>query len=318
MRIFYNFVRISSCFCLILCFSCAVSQGTVFKVTVAPSSYDFGQSRIGTDCNSSLFTVTNKGRVAVDITSIELSGTNPGSYSVVASIPMNINPGSSKSFTVKFIPSDLGLKEAMFSIHHSEIGSPIRISLKGSGIGTNSPLTIFEDDFSDRKGWTMTHGQNHTGTASWFYFASSNITGGSWTYLSADSNHNPWDEFDEYVDSPKIDCSHFTSGTITLEFDGNYQDNDYYRGYWWWSDYGRLLVYDGSKWIEIDKYDSDWSPTGQHVTYYISAQALGNSELQICFHYYRVYDYWSWHNWNYVYEDHYFKVDNVKLTHTPE
>ena len=298
---------------LIVFCSCVVSHKTVLKVSVDPSNYDFGQSRINTDCNSNNFVMSNKGLDAIEVTSIELTGMNPGSFNVVATVPMNIASKCEKTVSVKFAPSDIGAKTAILSFYHSGKNSPILVNLEGLAIGTNSPLTIFEDDFSTRKGWTMTHGADHTGDAVWLYFASSNITGGSWTYLSADSNHNPYDKFDEYADSPIIDCSAYTSGTITLEFDGNYQDNDPYSWYW---DYAELLVYDGNTWVTLDTYNDDWSPNGQHRIYYVSNEALRNPSFQISLYYCGWHDWW-WNYWNYVYHDHYFKVDNVKLTHTP-
>ena len=98
-----------------------------------------------------------------------------------------------------------------------------------------------------------------------------------------------------------IDCSSYTSGTITLEFDGNYQDFDPNPN----EDFARVRVWDGNTtWQLVDTYSTSWASNGEHKVYDVSSDALGNVDFQVYFYYLG-------------YNDWFFQVDNVKLTHTP-
>ena len=107
---------------------------------------------------------------------------------------------------------------------------------------------------------------------------------------------------DEYIESPVIDCSAFTSGTITLEFDFNFQRYEQNA----FDDFAILEVYDGLQWVEIEKYETDtpdfWG--GEHKSYNVSTYALSIANFQIRFYYTGSFDWFT-------------EIDNIKLTHTP-
>ncbi len=266
--------------------------------SVAPTAQDFGLVRIGASSNPITFTISNVGNSVLNVTNIDLTGSNAGDFSFNAVIPMNIDAGNNSDFTVTFTPTSIGVKHATINITHNAVGSPSTIDITGT---VDPSIVLFEDDFTvDMGWWVLDSGPAHTGSAEWAFFASGNNTGGSGQFISANSELNNTDFFDEYIISPDIDCTAYTSGTIKLEFDGNYQDFDSSPN----GDFGGLAVWDGFNVQVLEEYTTSWNTNGVHKSYTVSVHAYGNPFF--CFFFYYTGS-----------ADKYFNVDNVVLSHKP-
>ncbi len=266
--------------------------------SIAPTSQDFGLVRIGENSNPFTFTITNVGNSILNVTNIDLTGADAGEFSLNTVLPMDIDPGNNSDFTVTFSPTSIGVKNATLTITHNAFGSPSTVTLTGKD---DPSIALFEDDFTTDMGWwVLDSGNLHTGSATWDFFTSDNNTGGSGQFIGANSELNSIDFFDEYIISPDIDCTAYTTGKIMLEFDGNYQDFDPNPD----ADIGGLAVWDGFVVQVMEEYSSDWNSNGEHKSYDVSIHAYGNPFFAFFFYYRGE-------------ADLYFKVDNVILTYTP-
>ena len=264
---------------------------------LSATTFDFGGIVIGKSSSPQKFTISNPGTANLTVSSILLSGTNSNEFALNAVFPLNISGGGSEDIEVTFNPVTIGTKSAAVTFVHNASTSPDTLTLAGEGL-TNI-VTLFVDDFSSMKGWSAYSDTLHTGTAQWLYFSGGNDTGGSGDFIGADSNYNSTDYFDEYLYSPSVDSSMYSSGTITLEFDGNYQDDVLSA-----NDAAVVAVWDGAGWNVLAVYTTSWNTNGEHVSFDISTYAYGNNDLVIGFYYTGQNNYW-------------FDIDNVTITYKP-
>ena len=294
------------CFLLFFVVSCNEGNGTSPpkpQFSISPTSHDFGSITVG-NIASNTFTITNNGDATLNVTAIVFTGANASDFSTNATFPINVSSsGGTSNITVFFSPGAVGARSATMEITHNASGSPATVSLSGTGTSV-VPTTILEEDFEGAAtGWTAYSVGSSSGTNPWYLEDGSlrvNFTGGTGSFVNCDSDlAGSGVTLAEELWSPVIDCSSYVSGTITLEFDGNFQNLGA-------SDKAAVVVWDGFGLQVVDTYLTDWSSTGEHKIYDVSTYAFGNSVFQIYFWYTDGGD-WAW----------FFQVDNVKLTHIP-
>jgi len=113
--------------------------GTQAALAASPSSFNFGSVLVG-NSGTQAFTITNSGTTAANISGITVAGTG---YSLSGvSTPLTLNPGQNTSFTAKFTPASAGNLTGTISIASDAPGSPLAISLSGTGTQAQPQLTI--------------------------------------------------------------------------------------------------------------------------------------------------------------------------------
>ena len=87
--------------------------------SVDPTSNDYGDQRVGTSSGTQTFTFTNEfGVTAVTVTSVDLSGTNPGDFSIDSENCTSGSPiaaGGTCTAEVSFGPTATGARAALTS-----------------------------------------------------------------------------------------------------------------------------------------------------------------------------------------------------------
>jgi Bacterial Ig-like domain (group 3)/FG-GAP-like repeat/Abnormal spindle-like microcephaly-assoc'd, ASPM-SPD-2-Hydin len=107
--------------------------GTGTYVQFTPASWNFGNQPIGTRSLPKRFTLSNKGHVTVDITSIAITGTDPGDFADTNTCGNKLAAGGSCFITVTFTPAANGARTADISVSDNGGGSPQTVVLSGSG-----------------------------------------------------------------------------------------------------------------------------------------------------------------------------------------
>ncbi len=102
----------------------------------SPSSVNFGSVTTSTTSTQSV-QITNSGGSTTTISQVAASGTG---FSVGAvALPMNLPPGQSANFSVKFSPSSAGTKTGSLNISSNASDPSLSVALAGSGV---SPATL--------------------------------------------------------------------------------------------------------------------------------------------------------------------------------
>ncbi len=95
----------------------------------APSSVDFGSITVGTSSTQSL-TVTNMGVSSTTISGATVAG---GGFSFKGPVlPLNLQPGTSATFSVSFLPPTLGSAQGSLSLSGKQ--SSVTVALGGTGV----------------------------------------------------------------------------------------------------------------------------------------------------------------------------------------
>jgi hypothetical protein len=107
--------------------------GTGTEVELAPSSLNFGNQTVGTTSAAQSITLTNVGSTQMKLTSISLTGSNPGDFSETNTCGSTVAARGSCTITVKFTPMAVGARSATVSIKDNGGGSPQKVTLSGTG-----------------------------------------------------------------------------------------------------------------------------------------------------------------------------------------
>ncbi len=277
---------------------------------VNSTSINFSGVKINTKI-AKTFEIANIGTADLSIISMIFSGSGKDAFRVKSGrAPFIVTPRNQKEVEIEFEPSDIEIFDAELIIAYNNVKSPAIIHLTGTGILSKNVL--FDEDWdglgSFPFSWLVTDGG--TGGSNlyktWFLEDGThdeNLTPGSDKCASCNSDLAGTSvTLDEYLTSPMIDCSAYTSGQIQLEFDGNFQRNENNS----YIDKARIDVFDGNSWQIVAEYLTDWQDFygGEHKIFDISQHALGNSILKVRFYYTGQYDW-------------FFQVDNVEIVHSP-
>ncbi|MCD4657994.1 MAG: choice-of-anchor D domain-containing protein [Planctomycetes bacterium] len=265
----------------------------IFEIA-PPSPFDFQKASLG-DTKTETFTISNVGGRDLTITAIAVAG----DFTVTAgNAPFTITAGNSHTVDIRFAPQSVGIVNENIVFTNTAPTSPDTLEVTGEGF-RGLPFT---EDFESTAiaqiptDWTITRdsGSNTAGTQwSWQVPSwGSNTTGGSGKFVICDSDRFANAIYRDYIVTPTIDCSSYSTGTVTLEFDMHF---DYLS-----ADTAKVEVYDGATWHTLQTWTSD---TTGHKSFNITTHALSNSDLKVRFYYSNTMT-WMW----------YFKLDNVEIT----
>ncbi len=112
-------------------------------ISVNPASLTFGTQNTGTTSAAQSVTITNTGNQPVSISSIALTGTNPGDFAISANnCPTSLGVGAACSLSAAFSPTAVGTRSAAVTIADNASGSPQTVSLTGTGQTPNPTQTL--------------------------------------------------------------------------------------------------------------------------------------------------------------------------------
>ena len=120
------------------------------EIDVSPLSLNFPNTTVGQNSLTQDITVDNTGGSDLTLSSITLTGTNPGEFEITAgdSTPVVISGGGSHTITVRFTPSAAQASTANVQILSDDADEgTVNVSL--SGTGEAAPLPLFEVDPAD-------------------------------------------------------------------------------------------------------------------------------------------------------------------------
>lgn len=99
---------------------------------LSPASLNFGTHAVGTASVPRMATLTNSGSAALNISSIDLTGTNASEFGLTHNCPASLAAGANCSLDATFSPTNAGMKSAAISIASDASGSPHMVALSGT------------------------------------------------------------------------------------------------------------------------------------------------------------------------------------------
>jgi hypothetical protein len=109
-------------------------KGTGTYIQLTPTSVNFGNQAVGTKSLTKKITLSNKGSVAVSITSIMITGTDASDFAEITNCGTSVAAGATCLIGVTFTPLATGARSASISIADNGGGSPQQVRLNGTGI----------------------------------------------------------------------------------------------------------------------------------------------------------------------------------------
>jgi hypothetical protein len=113
--------------------------GTAPSVSFSASNIAFGSQAVGASSPPSGVTLFNTGNGTLSITSITITGANPGDFSQTNTCGVSVAVGANCTITAVFTPTVAGARAATISIADNATGSPQSIALTGTGT-TGGPV----------------------------------------------------------------------------------------------------------------------------------------------------------------------------------
>ncbi|MDR3676720.1 MAG: choice-of-anchor D domain-containing protein [Acidobacteriota bacterium] len=143
--------------------------GTSAGVGLSATILTFGSQLLGTSTAAQSVTLTNNGNSALSITSLAVTGANPGDFPETTTCGSSVAAGGSCTMSVTFTPTAPGDRTAAITITDSAIGSPQAIILTGTGTNPAVSLTASSLAFGNQNLGTTSPAQsvslNNTGNA---------------------------------------------------------------------------------------------------------------------------------------------------------
>ena len=84
--------------------------GTQSGISISPASVAFGNQPVGTTSGAQIVTLTNTGTATLNITSINLTGTNPSYFAKTGSCGFTLAPGANCPMSITFTPQPLSAR----------------------------------------------------------------------------------------------------------------------------------------------------------------------------------------------------------------
>jgi len=131
-------------------------------LSASPAAVSFGNVPMGSTSNQSL-TITNSGTSAVTISQAGASGAGFAIGGIT--LPVNLNPGNSATFTASFAPSSTGNASGAASFSSSQLSSPLVAQMTGAGTAVAPSITAQPVSSSVVAGQTATFFVSASGTA---------------------------------------------------------------------------------------------------------------------------------------------------------
>ncbi|HMD83309.1 MAG TPA: choice-of-anchor D domain-containing protein, partial [Terriglobia bacterium] len=143
--------------------------GTAPVDGLSPTSLAFGNQPVGTSSTTQTATLSNTGNAALTLTSIALTGANPGDFAQTNTCGASVAAGASCTISVTFTPAASGTRTATVTLTDNAAGSPQTISLTGTGTAAVASLSPSSLTFTSQALGTTTTAQtitlNNTGNA---------------------------------------------------------------------------------------------------------------------------------------------------------
>lgn len=140
-------------------------------IGIAPANVTFTTPQlVNTTSPESILTLTNTGTADLVISSLTLTGTNPGDFAVASNpLPITITPTNNTTLRLTFTPSAIGVRSATLSIENNAAGHPHSVPLSGTGIqpsiSLNPTSLVFDSQLVNTPPVTKTITISNTGTA---------------------------------------------------------------------------------------------------------------------------------------------------------
>jgi FlaG/FlaF family flagellin (archaellin) len=110
-----------------------VTEIGTLNLQVTPKSVKFGIHLVKTKSGATTIALTNKNTVAISISGISITGTDPGDFAQTNTCGKSLAAGASCLIKVTFKPLAKGVRTAEVSISDNAGGSPQKVSLRGTG-----------------------------------------------------------------------------------------------------------------------------------------------------------------------------------------
>jgi len=112
---------------------------------------DFGEVIIG-DTTSQTFIISNTGLADLNLTEIplvDMTGPNAGDFAVIVTPDSLVPAGSQSSFTIQFVPTAQGIREATVVIYNNDSDeNPYTFSIRGTCVSDQEPpQQVCVDDY---------------------------------------------------------------------------------------------------------------------------------------------------------------------------
>jgi trimeric autotransporter adhesin len=111
----------------------AVTSSGAPAVSLSNTSLSFANQKVGTTSTAKSVTLTNSGTGALSISSVTVTGSNPGDFAQTNNCGTSVAAGAKCTFSVTFKPAASGNRSASVSIADNATGSPQSIKLTGKG-----------------------------------------------------------------------------------------------------------------------------------------------------------------------------------------
>jgi len=108
-------------------------NGTGTEIKLSPASLTFAAQVLKTKSKSQSITATNIGASSFSLTSISLTGSDPGDFAQTHTCGSTLNAGASCTITVTFTPTAINTRTANVSVSDTGGGSPQTVTLRGTG-----------------------------------------------------------------------------------------------------------------------------------------------------------------------------------------
>lgn len=113
-------------------------------IVFAPASLTFTSENVGSPTASQPLTITNMGSAALSISSIGITGTNPGDFSQTNNCPIQpatLAVNANCTISITFQPTATGPRSADVSVADNAASSPQTVVLSGTGTAAGVSLT---------------------------------------------------------------------------------------------------------------------------------------------------------------------------------
>lgn len=107
--------------------------GTGTVVKLSPAKLNFGTEKVGGKSTPQTVQMTNLGRTSLDITRIQLAGSDPKDFKEETNCSSPLAAHASCTFTITFDPEKTGSRIAALQISDNGGGSPQSVQLSGTG-----------------------------------------------------------------------------------------------------------------------------------------------------------------------------------------
>ncbi len=162
----------------------SMTATSVAVASLSPTSLVFSSTSVGSTSPGQKITVSNTGSLALAVSSISITGSNPGDFSETNSCAgQSIGAGATCSITVTFAPSQQGARSATLTVFGNVAGGQLETQLSGTAV---APAAITLQPSA------LTFAQQQTGTTSAAQSISIENTGGASLTISSASVSSPF------------------------------------------------------------------------------------------------------------------------------